>query len=75
MNPKKSATFIKNAVLFLAGSVFSKLLSFILLPLYTTYIPTADFGAYDVATLYVSLISGVVYFEFWSAMLRYMYDF
>ena len=75
MNPKKSATFIKNAVLFLAGSVFSKLLSFILLPLYTTYIPTADFGAYDVATLYVSLISGVVYFEIWSAMLRYMYDF
>ncbi len=67
--------FIKNSVLFLMGSVFSKLLSFILLPLYTTYIPTADFGIYDIATLYVSLISGVVYFEIWSAMLRYMYDF
>lgn len=67
--------FLKNSVLFLVGSVFSKLLSFILLPLYTTYIPTEDFGVYDIATLYVSLISGVVYFEIWSAMLRYLYDF
>jgi len=67
--------FFKNSVLFLVGAVFSKLLSFILLPLYTTYIPSEDFGVYDIATLYVSLISGVVYFEIWSAMLRFLYDF
>lgn len=70
-----NSRFLKNSVLFLVGSVFSKLLSFILLPLYTTYIPTADFGVYDIATLYISLISGVTFFEIWSAMLRFLYDF
>ncbi|MGN1315813.1 MAG: lipopolysaccharide biosynthesis protein [Acutalibacteraceae bacterium] len=75
MQQNANSKFLRNSVLFLVGSVFSKLLSFILLPLYTTYIPTADFGVYDIATLYVSLISGVVYFEIWSAMLRYLYDF
>lgn len=75
MSEKSNSAFLKNSVLFLIGSIFSKLLSFILLPLYTTYIPTHDFGAYDIATLYVSLVSGIVYFEIWSAMLRYMYDY
>ncbi len=75
MTKNSNSAFLKNSVLFLIGSVFSKLLSFILLPLYTTYIPTNDFGVYDIATLYVSLVSGVVYFEIWSAMLRYMYDY
>lgn len=75
MAKNSSSAFLKNSVLFLIGSVFSKLLSFILLPLYTTYIPTKDFGAYDIATLYISLVSGIVYFEIWSAMLRYMYDY
>ena len=75
MPQNTNGKFLKNSVLFLVGSVFSKLLSFILLPLYTMYIPTADFGVYDVATLYISLISGAVYFEIWSAMLRFLYDF
>lgn len=75
MKSKSVIAFIKNSLLFLLGSVFSKLLNFILLPLYTTHIPTADFGMYDINTLYISLISSFLYFEIWSAVLRYMYDF
>lgn len=67
--------FIKNSALFLAGAVFSKILNFILLPLYTSHIPPDDFGVYDITTLMVSFISSVTYFEIWSAMLRYLYDY
>lgn len=68
-------TFMKNSILFLAGSIFSKLLNFILLPMYTSYIPTADFGVYDIVTMMIQMISSVVYFEIWSAMLRFLYDY
>lgn len=74
-NASQPKIFLKNSALFLLGSVFSKLLIFVLLPLYTSYIPTADFGIYDITTLMISMISSVTYFEIWSAMLRYLYDF
>lgn len=74
-NPSKQNAFLKNSALFLVGSMFSKLLNFALLPLYTSRIPSADFGVYDITTLMISMFSSVVYFEIWSATLRYLYDY
>ena len=46
MGSKKS--FIKNSLLFMLGSGLSKALGIIMLPLYTSQIPTEDYGAYDI---------------------------
>lgn len=74
---KQSPTraFLLNSALFLVGSVFSKLLSFLLLPLYTSKIIASDFGVYDITTMMIAMISSVTYIEIWSATLRYLYDY
>ena len=66
--------FVKNSLLFLLGSGLSKTLGIIMLPLYTSQIPTADYGAYDISLTLVTIVSSVAYFELWSAVLRFMYD-
>ena len=47
--------FIKNTAIFFVGNVLSKLISFILLPMYTTVIPTEQMGIYDGAYKVVEL--------------------
>lgn len=56
------------------GSGLSKALGIIMLPLYTSQIPTADYGAYDISLTFITIVSSVAYFELWSAVLRFMYD-
>lgn len=68
------ARFIKNTAIFFVGNVLSKLISFILLPMYTTVIPTEQMGTYDVSITLVTMLLSVCYFEIWSAVLRYFYD-
>lgn len=68
------AKFVKNSLLFMLGSGLSKALGIIMLPLYTSQIPTADYGAYDISLTFITIVSSVAYFELWSAVLRFMYD-
>ena len=66
--------FIKTSGIFLAGNVLSKAISFFLLPIYTGMIPVEDMGYYDVSITYMNMAVSVLYFEIWSAVLRFMYD-
>ena len=66
--------FVKNSLLFMLGSGLSKALGIIMLPLYTTQIPTSDYGAYDISLTLITIVSSIAYFELWSAVLRFMYD-
>lgn len=67
--------FVKNSLLFLLGSGLSKALGIIMLPLYTSRIPTEDYGAYDISLTLITIVSSIAFFELWSAVLRFMYDF
>lgn len=67
--------FVKNSLLFLLGSGLSKALGIIMLPLYTSHIPTEDYGAYDISLTLITIVSSIAFFELWSAVLRFMYDF
>lgn len=71
---KNGIQFIKNTAIFFVGNVLSKLISFILLPMYTTVIPTDQMGVYDVSITLTTMLLSVCYFEIWSAVLRYLYD-
>ena len=66
--------FFKNSLLFLVGTGLSRVLGIVMLPLYTSQIPTADYGAYDISLTIITIASSVAYFELWSAVMRYMYD-
>jgi len=66
--------FWKTSGIFFLGSVLSKIINIILLPLYTSIIPTNDYGIYDVSLTYVNMAMYALFFEVWSTVFRYMYD-
>ena len=66
--------FVKSSGIYLIGNVLSKALIFFMLPIYTRYIPTGDMGVYDISITYLNMLTSVVYFEMWTAVLRYLYD-
>ena len=67
--------FIKNAGIYLIGSVFSKLIAFILLPLYTNCLMPDVMGEYDYAVTLMSFAAPVCFFQIWDAMFRFSFDY
>lgn len=73
-NITKLADFIKSTGIFFVGSSLSKMIGFFLLPLYTSYISTEDFGYYDLSITYLTVVVELIYFDIWVSALRFMYD-
>lgn len=57
----KFKNFIKTAMVFLLGNVFSKMLSFLLLPLYTNKIEPEAYGQYGLVMSVLNVVVPVVY--------------
>ena len=49
----------------------SKIVSFLLLPLYTSYLSPAQFGQYDLAYTFINLIVPIVFFQIWDGAFRF----
>ena len=73
-NQSSLLRFIKSSGIFFIGSVLSKAISILLLPLYTNRIPTDDMGYYDLSLTYITIATSFFFFDIWVAILRYMYD-
>lgn len=52
----------------------SKIVSFLLLPLYTTYLSPAQFGQYDLAYTFINLIVPIAFFQIWDGAFRFSFD-
>ena len=70
----KIVDFIKSTGIFFVGSSLSKMIGFFLLPLYTSYISTEDYGYYDLSITYLTVVVELIYFDIWVSALRFMYD-
>ena len=66
-------TFLKNSGIFVLGTVLSKLIAFIMLPLYTAVVPPEDFGYYDLSVTYLTVICESLFLNIWVVILRRMY--
>lgn len=66
---------IKTSFIYFVGNVSSKLLSFLLIPLYTSYISTSDYGEYDIIVSVMSLFVPIIFFQVWDAIFRFTYDY
>lgn len=64
----------KSILIYLGGSVLSKLVVFFMLPIYTKYLPPNDYGYYDIVNTYVYLGITIIFMEVWVVVLRYMFD-
>lgn len=73
--PNKLKDLIKNTIIIFIGKASTQLISFLLLPLYTSYIITSEYGYVDLITTYVSLIVLVITLELDLAAFRFLIDY
>jgi O-antigen/teichoic acid export membrane protein len=70
----KERTLVKNTIIYAVGNFGSKILSFILLPFYTYYLSTNDYGYFDLITTTVMLLTPIITFEIYDGLYRYLLD-
>lgn len=63
-----------NMGLFAISSVSTKLISFVLVPLYTFYLSTSEYGVMDMSVVVISLMAPVCTFSIADAVLRFAID-
>ena len=72
MNKKKQLA--KNTIIIFFGRVCTQLISFFLLPLYTGYLSTKQYGLVDLIQTYVTLLVPVITLELEMSIFRYLID-
>lgn len=72
MNKKKQLA--KNTIIIFLGKVCTQLISFFLLPLYTGYLSTAQYGTVDLITTYVTLLVPLITLELEMSIFRWLVD-
>lgn len=67
--------FLGTTLTYFIGNVLSKLVSFFLLPLYTSQIAPEQYGSYDLVLAFLNLIAPLAFFQIWDGMFRRCFDF
>lgn len=70
----RNTTLLKNTLIILFGKVCTQLISYLLLPLYTTVLTTEEYGTVDLLITYVSLIAPVTTLQMEAAVFRFLID-
>ena len=73
MNKEKE--LIKNTIIILLGKVCTQFISFFLLPLYTNFLNSNQYGTVDLITTYVALFVPVITLQLEMAIFRELIDF
>ena len=72
MNKKKQLA--KNTLIIFLGKVCTQLISFFLIPLYTSYLATNEYGIVDFVQTYVTLLVPIITMELEMSIFRYLVD-
>lgn len=70
----KNRELIKNTVIIFLGKISTQFLSFFLLPLYTAYLESSQYGMVDLILTYVTLIVPVLTLEIEMGTFRFLVD-
>ena len=70
----RNKTIVKNTIIFFIGNFGSKVLSFVMVLVYTHYITTSALGYYDLILTTVSLVQPIVTMAFDEGIYRWMID-
>lgn len=71
---KELKRLIKTTGVYFFGTVGTKLISFLLLPLYTAYLQPSQYGQYDVNITYALLFSSICFLDIWTGIMKYMFE-
>lgn len=65
---------ISNSIIYTVSGILIKCFSFFLLPLYTAYLTTEDYGITNIANSFINVMSFVAAFSLYSAIMRFYVD-
>lgn len=65
----------KKILVYGLGIFFSKIIVFLLIPIYTRCFSTTDYGYYDVLVTNLTMLVSIAFIEVWSGTLRFMFDY
>lgn len=71
----KLVNFFQTAGLYFIGNVMSKIISFFLLPLYTSQLNPSTLGEFDYVVTLMNFFSPICFFQIWDAMFRFSFDY
>lgn len=66
--------FAKSTGIFFVGNSMSKVITLLLIPLYTNTLPAADYGYFDLSVTCATLLTSFLYCDIWSSVMRLMRD-
>ena len=72
MNNKKE--LVKNTIIIFIGRICTQFVSFLLLPIYTYYLTTSDYGFIDLIQTYIALFVPVIALRLDSSVFRFLLD-
>ena len=70
----RNSQLIKNTFIIFVGKFFTQFFSFILVPIYTNFLSTNDYGYVDIVQTYISLLVPILVLRFDSAIFRFLID-
>lgn len=68
----KEKQLIRNTIIYAIGNLGSKLLTFLLLPIYTAYLLESEYGSFDLIVNTVSLILPIITFQVTDGIYRFI---
>lgn len=71
----KGRELAKNTFIIVIGKICTQFISFFLIPLYTSYLETSDYGTVDLINTYISLLIPIVTLQLEQATFRFLLDF
>ena len=70
----KSKQLIQNTIIVAIGKICTQFVSFILLPFYTAYLTSKQYGVVDLLNTYISLLIPLVFLQIDQAVFRFLID-
>lgn len=70
----RSKTLVKNTFIISVGNICTKLVTFLLLPLYTSFLSTEEYGIVELLTTLVTLLLPLISFQIEQAVFRNLID-
>lgn len=72
MNRNKE--LVKNTIIILIGKICTQAITFVLLPIYTNYLSTEEYGTVDLVITYISLLAPLISLQLEYAAFRFLID-
>lgn len=74
MGNSREKQLIKNTGILALGKICTQFVSFFLLPLYTAYLSTKEYGVVDLLNNYITLLIPIFFFQMDQAVFRFLID-